>query len=159
MNAIFPIEPYRAGIVEITQTVFETMLGTTAHPVAEVIDKVPPALTAAVYYAGDWKGALLLQCSLEQAIDWTSRLMSLPPSPALNDDVKDGLGELAIVLAGNLKAILPRGVGLSIPSVVEGTDYSLRICRSNPFEMLNFEDSIGPFRITLIEVLEAPEQR
>lgn len=154
MNAVFPIEAYRTGIVEITQSVFDTMLGATARPVAEQIDKPPAALTAAVYYVGDWKGALLLECSVEQAIDWTSRLLSLPPCSSLNDDVKDGLGEVANVLAGNLKPILPPGVGLSIPSVVEGSDYSLRICRGNLFERLNFVDANGLFGIILVKVLE-----
>jgi len=42
---------------------------------------------------------------------------------------------------------------LSIPSVVEGRDYSLRICGGgNLFERLDFADETGPFRITLVEV-------
>jgi len=42
--------------------------------------------------------------------------------------VRDALGELANMLAGNLKSVLPSGVVLSMPSVIEGSDYSLRIC-------------------------------
>jgi chemotaxis protein CheX len=153
MSAVLPIESYRTAIVEITQSVFDTMLTVAVQPAGQPFEKSTAALIAAVYYAGEWKGALLLECSLKQAIDWTSRLMSLPPAASVNDDVKDGLGELVNVLAGNLKAILPPGVALSIPSIVEGTDYSLRICRGNPFEVLSFEDSNGPFAITLVEVL------
>jgi len=43
-----------------------------------------------------------------------------------DEDVRDALGELANMLAGNLKSVLPSGVVLSMPSVIEGSDYSLR---------------------------------
>jgi hypothetical protein len=73
--------------------------------------------------------------------------------PVAPDDVRDGLGELTNVIAGNLKPLLPSGVSLSIPSVVEGRDYALRLCGGNLFETLWFEDPLGPFRITLVEVV------
>ena len=88
-------------------------------------------LTGAVYYAGAWKGALLLECSLAQAIAWGSRLMDAS-APVAAEDARDSLGELCNVLAGNLKPLLPPGVGLSTPSVVKGADYSLARMRRHP---------------------------
>jgi hypothetical protein len=58
------------------------------------------------------------------------------------------------MMAGNLKPLLPPGVGVSIPSVVQGSDYSLRICGGNLFETVQFADALGTFRITLVEVVE-----
>ena len=155
MNKAFPIDCYRTGIHQITLTVFETMLGLAVEPLEDPCHDGPDSLTGAAYYAGDWKGALLLECSPAQAADWAARLMSLRP-PVAPEDVRDGLGELTNIVAGNLKAILPPRVGLSIPSVVEGSDYNLRICGGNLFEVLRFRDLAGPFRITLVEVIEAP---
>jgi len=109
-------------------------------------------LRAAVYYAGAWKGALLLECSSAQAMDWAARFLSLAPPISL-DDVRDSLGELTNVIAGNLKPLLPPGVGISLPCVVQGSDYSLRVCGNNLSESLYFEDRFGPFRITLVEVI------
>jgi CheY-specific phosphatase CheX len=110
--------------------------------------------TASVFYAGAWQGALILDCTREQAMEWSARLMSLDPPISL-DDARDGLGELTNVMAGNLKPLLPPGVGLSIPSVVQGSDYSLRLCGGNLTETLCFEDQYGTFRITLIEIMPA----
>ena len=104
---------------------------------------------AAVYYAGAWKGAVLLECSLGQAMDWGSRLMQIP-APVASEDARDSLGELCNVLAGNLKPLLPPGVGLSTPSVVKGADYTLRICGDTLCERLPFADPSGDFRVTLI---------
>ena len=71
-------------------------------------------------------------------------------APVTLDDTLDSLGEIVNVLAGNLKPLLPAGVGLSIPSVVQGSDYSFRICGGNLCEKLCFVDESGPFRITLV---------
>ena len=54
------------------------------------------------------------------------------------------------MLAGNLKPVLPPGVGLSTPSVVKGADYTLRVCGDTLCERLHFGDPAGDFRVTLI---------
>ena len=154
MSTVFPIACYRDGIAETTISVFQTMLGATVELLERAPDLSTSEITAAVYYAGDWKGALLLECSTGQALEWISRQLGIPADSALSDDIRDGLGELANVLAGNLKPLLPRGVGLSMPSVVEGTDYGLHLCGGNLFERLDFSDGNNPFRVTLVEVLE-----
>lgn len=146
----FRIDCYRSGMVQITESVFETMLKTRLTVLENRKMAPVAALTAAIYYAGQWQGALLVECSQEQARAWSGRLMDLTePSDA---DARDGLGELTNVLAGNLKPLLPPGVGISIPSVVDGTDYSLRVCGGNLTERIDFADAHGPFRVTLVIV-------
>jgi len=152
MTQAFPIACYRSQIAGITASIYDTMLHVTVRPVDHAAGDSPGAFTAAIYYAGAWQGALLLECSAEQAIDWASRLMSLDPPVSLND-ARDGLGELTNVIAGNLKPVLPPGIGISMPTVVQGSDYRLRICGGNLFERLEFEDDLGRFRVTLVEVI------
>jgi chemotaxis protein CheX len=79
--------------------------------------------------------------------------MGVEMPAAIDDDVRDVMGELANMVAGNLKSLLPRGVDLSMPSVVEGSDYSLRVCGVNAVERMTFSSTTGIFRITLIEML------
>ncbi len=148
----FPLAPYREGVALVAASVYETMLGLPLREVPQWQESLPGPLTGAIYYAGAWKGALLLECAREQAADWAARLMALDP-PIDPEDVRDGLGELANVIAGNLKALLPPGVGLSLPSVVQGSDYSLRVCGGNLTETLYLADPLGPFRITLMELV------
>lgn len=114
----------------------------------------PDTLTAAIYFAGTWKGAVLLECSRPQAFEFTHRLMAIDPPACINNDVRDTMGELANMMAGNLKSVLPRGIGLSMPSVVEGTDYSLRICGGNLVDRMPFSCAAGVIWVTLIALLE-----
>jgi len=149
MTATLPNENYRLGISQITEAVFATMLELTIRATDLRPQDEHYELTAAVYYAGAWKGALLLECSLGQAMEWGSRLMRIP-APVATEDARDSLGELCNVLGGNLKPLLPHGVGLSTPSVVRGADYTLSICGHTLCERLHFADPSGDFRVTLI---------
>ena len=152
MTQAFPLELYREGILQVASSVFETMLDLSLRHTLTPGPPSPNPFTCAVYYAGAWKGAIFLECDREQAMSWSARLMSLD-LPVTLDDARDGLGELTNVIAGNLKPVLPPGVGLSLPSVIQGSDYTLRVCGGNLSETLYFEDPLGPFRITLLEVI------
>jgi len=143
------------GLVQIVESVFETMLSLPIEGVAANWESETPAVTGAVYYAGPWAGALLVECTEEQSFQFTARLMSIEAPATVNDDVRDSLGELANMIAGNLKVVLPSGVAISMPSVVEGSDYSLRVCGSNNVSRMTFSSSLGMFRITLVEVPSA----
>jgi chemotaxis protein CheX len=143
---------YRPDILHIVQDVFSTMLGSGVSTLPGTWTPAPPEMTAMVYFTGEWKGAALIECNREQAFAVTSRLMSIPLPRQMNNDVLDSMGELANMIGGNMKAILPKGLDLSMPSVVEGSDYVMRICGNNRFDHFAFESDLGPFRVTLVEV-------
>jgi len=154
MQATFPLSVYREDLARIVVSVFQTMLQLEIAPTETAWTPAPDALTAAIYFAGTWKGAVLLECTRPQAFEFTHRLMSIDPPASINDDVRDALGELANMLAGNLKSILPHGIGLSMPSVVEGTDYSLRVCGGSLIDRLPYSSPLGVIWVTLIEMIE-----
>jgi len=154
MPGEFPLDTYRADLANIVATVFQTMLDIEMQPAEAPYTPIANAVTGAVYFAGEWRGALLIECTRQQACYLAHRFMGVETPSAVDDDVRDTVGELANMLAGNLKSVLPRGVGLSMPSVVEGTDYSLRICGGNAVERVLLRGVIGSFWITLIEMLE-----
>jgi len=158
MQATFPLSVYRADLAQIVVSVFQTMLQLEMAPSETPWSSSSDALTAAIYFAGTWKGAVLLECTLPQAFEFTHRLMSIDPPASINDDVRDALGELANMLAGNLKSVLPHGIGLSMPSVVEGKDYSLRVCGGNLIDRMPFDGVLGPVCVTLIEMVEDSER-
>jgi len=106
-------------------------------------------LTAAVHLAGDWSGALLLEVDRAQACRLAGRFLSIDTPRAVDDVVRDVLGELANMIGGNLKCVLTKGIQLSMPSVVDGNDYSLRVCGAEIRERLAFESAEGPFWVTV----------
>jgi chemotaxis protein CheX len=76
----------------------------------------------------------------------------------IDEDVRDSLGELANMLAGNLKSVLPSGVVLSMPSVIEGSDYSLQICGKRSIERVPFWSTEDIFGVTLVEIFDTSDR-
>lgn len=67
---------------------------------------------------GPWRGRVVLTCSTSAAEELTRALLR-GRAPAVLDaeDVEDGFGELANVLGGGLKALLPEASSLTLPMV------------------------------------------
>jgi len=133
--------------------IFRTMLGLEVTTTQAPWPPDEELLSGAIYYAGSWKGAVLVECTPQQAFLFTGRLMGSERPATVNEDVRDAMGELTNMVAGNLKPLLPHGVYLSMPSVVEGSDYSLWICGGNRVSRLTFASPAGVFWVTLVEML------
>jgi len=156
METIFPLSVYRPDLAQIVESVFQTMLGLELTQVEVEWKPSPDLITGAIYFAGSWKGAVLLECTRPQAFECTHRLMGVDTPASVNDDVRDAMGELANMLAGNLKSVVPHGIDLSMPSVVEGADYTLRVCGGNLIDRMPFSSELGVIWVKMIEVLHHP---
>jgi chemotaxis protein CheX len=143
-------------VEQIVETVFSTMTGIELEKTGVPCTVPAGLMTAAVYLAGGWEGAVLVHCFPQQACDFASSFLGLPPSPAVTDNVRDVLGELANMIAGNLKCILCPGIKLSVPSVVDGDGCSLRVCRGHTIFQSRFGTAKGPFWLTVIQGPEIP---
>ncbi len=153
MTEPFSLSVYRDDLTRVVESVFQTMMDMEVAAATEPWVRLPDTITAAVHFAGEWRGAVLIECAAHLARCFTRHFMGLPMPPAVNDDVRDVMGELANMIAGNLKSLLPKGVGLSMPVVIEGSDYALRICGGNLAERSSFTCAAGRFCITVVEML------
>ena len=151
-------DKHRADVCQIVDDVFGAMLDMKVEPATAAWSPDMDLVTSVVHFTGAWKGAILLECTLEQAFHMTARFMPVPRPTSMNDDVRDALGELANMLAGNLKSVLTPGESLSMPSVVAGTDYTLSICGGNISNRLAFSGEAGTFSftfwVTLVEMTD-----
>jgi chemotaxis protein CheX len=147
-ESIVEIPP--GGLSQIVESVFETMLNLEAKEHGTPWFPHEDRVTAMVHLAGDWNGAVLVECDRGQACRFTGRFLSVDPPDVVDDDVRDVLGELANMIGGNLKSILTRGIHLSMPSVVDGSSYNLRVGGSDLRESLAFECEEGSFWVTVI---------
>jgi chemotaxis protein CheX len=138
-------------IQTIVNFVFTTMLHIPADPVPAEWRAHDRSITAAVYFAGEWKGAVMLECSREAAFHFAEVLAGVPRPTELDDTVRDALGELANMVGGNLKAILPKGVSLSMPMVVQGSDYVIWFSGGNTVNRMAFQCPAGLLWLHLIE--------
>jgi chemotaxis protein CheX len=139
---------HTSDLTEVVGSVFETMLRLGTE-----ITEIPPPedacfLTAAVYLTGRLQGGLLIHCLPAAAATLAACFLDSPVQG--ENDVRDVLGELANMIAGNLKCSLLPGTHISIPSVVEGPWDAVRICGSQSRYCLSFDCEAGPFWITVI---------
>jgi len=137
-------------LAQIVQSVFETMLGLEVAESGAPWPSGADRFTSAVQLAGAWNGAVLLECGGAQACRFASRFLSIDPPATVDDVVRDVLGELANMIGGNLKCVLPAGMRLSMPSVVDGSDYTLYYCRAAVQHRLVFHSAEGCFGITVL---------
>ncbi|BDC51781.1 hypothetical protein F183_A40960 [Bryobacterales bacterium F-183] len=151
MLTVTSMETYRDQAAQMFEDVFRLMLKLEVNTLPDSTELIPSQVTSAVYFAGAWNGATLLECSMPLALEFTRRLMPDCNPQGFDDDVQDAMGELANIVGGNLKPLLPDGVALSMPSVVQGTNYSMRLCGNHSHIRLPFVCDEGRFTITIIE--------
>jgi chemotaxis protein CheX len=85
------------------------------------IDLAPEdTLTGRVEIEGAWHGAILLSCSGHFAKRAASLMFGLDATDVGSAEVQDALGELANMISGNVKALLPGPCRLSLPTVAPG---------------------------------------
>jgi chemotaxis protein CheX len=76
------------------------------------------AISSWVEVLGPWNGAVVLTCGRTTAEELSRCLLAEHAPPVLDaEDVVDGLGELANVVGGNVKAVLPGPSVLGLPEV------------------------------------------
>ena len=141
-------------VAEIVKSVFLTMMElevvTSETPSAPTGDR----LTSFVQLNGEWNGAVMFECTRSQACQFAGRILGMEPPEAVDDDVRDMLGELANMIGGNMKCTMATGVRLSMPTVMEGNDYEMRVCGSEVLERLGFQCDQGNFWVTVLVTRE-----
>ncbi|MEN3357145.1 MAG: chemotaxis protein CheX [Mycobacteriales bacterium] len=75
-------------------------------------------VAAAISVTGAWRGHVVIGCSTAASRHAASALLGVPSDEVTEDDISDALGELANVIGGNVKALLPEPCALSLPYVV-----------------------------------------
>jgi chemotaxis protein CheX len=150
MPAELSIEISPRELAQVVESVFGAMMSLEVGEYGEPWFPNGDRLTAAVHMAGDWNGAVLLECDRRQACQFAGRFLSMDPPDIVDDVVRDVLGELVNMIGGNMKCVLTRGIQLSMPSVVDGSDYCVRICGARVRERLAFQCAEGAFWVTVL---------
>jgi len=84
-----------------------------------------PQVIASIPIAGDWNGSLYLNCTNDLAQLFASKMFEMEQGDVSDDDVRDSLGELVNVFAGQYKERLPGTNVLGLPSITQGTDFQM----------------------------------
>jgi chemotaxis protein CheX len=122
-----------AAIFDAVHGIFQSMLG--IEPGLQALERVDRPLgntgiSAIVGYAGEHEGTVVLICGRTVATQFAEAMLmedSLDPD---SEEVDDAMGEIANMIAGQLKNLVCTGgneVQLSIPIIVREGDYRLQV--------------------------------
>jgi chemotaxis protein CheX len=133
------------------EEVFRLMLGVACRRVQAALEPEAEWVTAMVGFGGVLTGACVFRSGGVAARRVAARLTGMEFS-SIDDTVKDAVGELCNMLAGLWKAKFPAlaaRCGLSVPAVITGRDYQVRVqapefrlCHIYDFDGVRFEVTI-----------------
>ncbi len=117
------------SVCELTERVFGTTLGWDLQRGAAERARLANerSVTGCVHVSGGWNGAMTVSCGTELARRIASAMFEVPAEDTSLDEVRDAVGELANMIGGGFKALMPGPSTLSMPTVAEGRDYSLHM--------------------------------
>jgi chemotaxis protein CheX len=88
------------------------------------------AISSWVDVVGPWKGVVVLTCGRSTAEQLSRQMLKEHAPPVIDDeDIEDALGELANVVGGNVKAVLPGPSALGLPEVGDAPAAGSDTCR------------------------------
>ncbi len=140
--------------IDATQEVFETMIMsevTPLSPMPVLVSNFTDSVSGIVGFAGSSTGMLAIHAPEEVAMGITCRFLGLAVD-SCDDDVTDAFGELANMLAGNIKMELDssgKDITLSVPSYVCGADYHIESVVDSNWVVIPFESDDGEFMVGL----------
>jgi chemotaxis protein CheX len=106
-------------------------------------------LTGCVHITGEWRGAVLVEASDELSREAASAMFATPVADLSADEIADSLGELANMIGGNVKSLLPGPSTLSTPTVAQGPAYMLRMPGAVCINLVRLAWHGQPFTVTL----------
>jgi CheY-specific phosphatase CheX len=128
------------SLVAIATDVWSTMLESELNPIGP--DDVPPALgrtlDGVVAITGGWSGAVVLRVSRPLAVRIARAMFDLGDAEPSLADMQDAVGELTNTTGGNIKGLMPGMCHLSLPTVVEGNDFRVRVPGASVVSELHF---------------------
>jgi|Deesub1362B_J571_1020462.scaffolds.fasta_scaffold03973_5 chemotaxis protein CheX len=142
-------------LVEVVKEIFSEFLGVNFHAVQTIEEEVVftgKFLVSMIGFVGTVSGLLAFFCSRSFALTLAKRLLGMP-FPSVTQEVRDALGEIANMIAGNIKKHCEEQghfIQISIPSVLEGDNFNLSRRPDTVFSrLLQFESELGNFFIQI----------
>jgi chemotaxis protein CheX len=138
---------------DIEGLVANVFLATLGIEVASAGPPVPggEVSSSLVGITGTWDGAVIVACDRDLAVRFAMAMFALAESEVSDDEINDALGELANMVGGNFKSMLPPICNLSLPTVVEGREYRVRLPGADVVRELDFGVGAAHVRVTVAE--------
>lgn len=149
-----------AEVIELTRNVWEAFLDL---PIERVDDPAEPKdgeeiVSACVHISGEWNGSVILSCSATLATTVAGAMFDLEPEDVDEELLHDAVGEVANMIGGNVKGLVPGPSQLSLPAVATGIHTRLAVPGSHAVTRVGFDSGTEAVHIVLMEVNDAADK-
>lgn len=144
------------SLTAVAPDIWEMMLGLQLEPVTgSVTGRVEGdhTITGLVTVVGGWTGAITVETSLDAARRFAATMFVSELEAISTDEVYDAIAELTNMTGGSIKNLMPGVSTLGIPTVTEGTGYTVRVPRTIALQGLVYLCEDEPVVVTLFESL------
>ncbi|MEO5838347.1 MAG: chemotaxis protein CheX [Acidimicrobiales bacterium] len=137
-------------IEDIVKTIWETLVdvpidrGTSDGPGDD------STVTGIVNIEGAWHGAVLVRCPLALASVVTAAMFQSEHDPT-TDEIRDAVGELTNMVAGNVKSLLPAPSVISLPTVAFGKHYEISVVGTHTVIAVSFMSESHPLVVSVVQ--------
>ena len=135
-----------------TVDVFRTMFSVEAVPGTPRLKAEPyptADISGIIGFSGEAMGSIALSFPAATALKAVGALFGAPLTE-LNTEVSDAIGELANIVAGNVKKEIAQvQLSISLPQVVIGPKHKLSVQSTLPTIVVPFSTSMGDFAIEI----------
>lgn len=113
------MDPTSEDINALTMQVWESVLCLPLETEAPEPRDDELNVVGMVNITGNWEGSVLVRCTRPLARSITEAMFGMDPGEASADEIADALGEIANMIGGNVKSLVPGPSQLSLPTVVD----------------------------------------
>jgi CheY-specific phosphatase CheX len=146
------MEDVEQNIMALSENIWLTVLGLPLTPSDLSYSALPQGATldGIITICGDWQGTVIVQVPRPLAQKAARIMFSLEEAPPTLADMQDALGEITNMTGGHLKSLMAGNCYLSLPAVVEGSDYSIRIPTAQVLSRVIFDCEGMPAVVSLV---------
>lgn len=149
----------RQLIAEFVSDIWRLVVGRPVQAVAAVPPAGPGWSFACVQITGAWRGTVTVSADRGLVCSLAAAVCAVPAERVTEGERADALGELAGMIAGNLKAVLPPPCYVSKPAVGAGDGSELNGGTRRRVLRGAFADPAGAFVVTVSETSKPTGRR
>lgn len=114
-------------INDLVRDIWASVLGIDAEVAPDSARAVEPRLTGFVHIQGDWEGTVTVDCPLPLATTAAAAMFGMEVDELAKEEIDDAWGEITNMTGGGIKSMLPGSCKLSLPTVIEGTGFTINV--------------------------------
>jgi chemotaxis protein CheX len=140
-------------LCQLTCAIWESTLGLAVQPIPGpgLSEQEASTVVGRVRITGAWRGEVLLECSEELAKKVARAMFGLDSEEPTPDEVRDALGEITNVTAGNLKSLVRGDCHLAMPHASDRVPDPAAISKHVPISHQAFDCEGARFVVAILE--------